>query len=156
MIKTLNILLISILLSSLGFSQEVNWQRITVCNGTLQLNETEHDFGVLQSGDKATFKFVFENLADELFIIKHVTTSCGCTSPSWTKKPQKKGKKLYVKVTYNTETTGSFNKSVYVYTNFQEQPIHLKIFGKVMPAISEKSGFKKKTFNLKGTLPQNQ
>ena len=85
-----------------------------------------------------------------------MTTSCGCTTPEWSKKPIKNEKKGDIKVVYDSNKIGSFKKSVYVYTNFDEKPIHVTIEGMVVPLPSEKNNVSKKSFKINGELPVKQ
>ena len=75
--------------------------------------------------------FVFKNTGKEPLILKNVRSSCGCTVPEWPKEPIKRGSKGTIKVSYNTRITGSFSKSITVYSNAEGEPVVLKIKGKV-------------------------
>lgn len=97
----------------------------------VKINTQVYKFGDLEQFEQAKFEFELLNLDAEPLVIKHVTTSCQCTSPSYTKKPVKQGKKASVKIKYDSANIGAFNKSVFVYTNKQEKPIKLSITGMV-------------------------
>lgn len=97
----------------------------------VKVNTVNYHFGDLEQFENAKFEFQLLNLDAEVLVIKHVTTSCNCTSPSFTKKPIKQGKKATVKIKYDSSSIGAFNKSVFVYTNKQEKPIKLSISGMV-------------------------
>lgn len=116
-----------------GFAQDKpeSWPKVE--GQPLKVNELVHKFGHIRLNARAEFKFVLENDASDVLVIKHVTTSCGCTSPSWDKKPVKPGKKATVKVKYDSSNPGVFTKSVFVYTNFADKPITLQIMGEVEP-----------------------
>ncbi|MFN8257688.1 MAG: DUF1573 domain-containing protein [Bacteroidales bacterium] len=94
-------------------------------------NETDHNFGVIQHKGNGTFEFVFKNTGKEPLIIKNVTTSCGCTVPSWDKDPiaPKKTGKIVVK--YDTERIGPFIKSIKVFSNAKNSPVEIMIRGEV-------------------------
>jgi hypothetical protein len=93
----------------------------------IQFETTEHDFGTIPEKGDGTFAFVFKNTGKEPLILKNVRSSCGCTVPEWPKEPIKK-------VSYNTRITGSFTKSITVYSNAEGDPVVLRIKGKVEPA----------------------
>lgn len=75
--------------------------------------------------------FVFTNTSKCPLIIQNVETSCGCTTPKWTKKPVKPGKSGEIKVTYNADFPGMFSKTIKVFYNGPESPAILTIRGTV-------------------------
>jgi len=145
--------LMFILGSVFAQSQDDSWA--LVAGQPVKVNELVHQFGPVMQGAKTEYKFVLENTGTDPLVIKHVTTSCGCTSPDWDKKPVKSGKTATVKVKYDSSNTGSFTKSVFVYTNLADKPITLQITGEVQPRIKadqkSKNGFSKQTTNLSNT-----
>ena len=94
-------------------------------------NETDHNFGVIKHKGNGTFEFIFKNTGKEPLIIKNVTSSCGCTVPSWDKDPiaSKKTGKIVVK--YDTERIGPFIKSIKVFSNAKNSPVEIMIRGEV-------------------------
>ncbi len=100
----------------------------------IQFETDEHDFGTIPEKGDGTFTFVFRNTGKEPLILKNVRSSCGCTVPEWPKEPIKKGNKGTIKVSYNTRITGSFSKTITVYSNAEGDPVVLKIKGKVETA----------------------
>ena len=65
--------------------------------------------------------------------ITTVQTSCGCTSPSYTKEPIKPGEKGTVTLTYDAKISGFFSKSAVVRLN-DGQKYTLSIKGEVQKA----------------------
>lgn len=116
-------------------------------NQPLEFNTSSHDFGVLTQGEKASFTFELTNKDTKPLIIWHVSTSCGCTSPDWTKNPVPQNQKASVGVVFDASDTGYFEKSVMVYTNFADKPVKLAITGTVA-APKSKRGFRKKESNF--------
>lgn len=102
-------------------------------NETISFNETEHDFGVIGEKDgTANFVFVITNRSKEPVVITKVATSCGCTTPMWTKEPVEPGKQGQVSVSYNPlGRIGSFSKTITVYIN-QGTPNYVRIKGEVV------------------------
>lgn len=98
----------------------------------LQINTVVKNFGDIEQFEKTIYKFKLTNLNTEPLVIWHVTTSCGCTSPQWTEKPVKKNESAIVKIKYDSSKAGAFNKSIFVYTNFDDKPIKLTIKGNVI------------------------
>lgn len=98
----------------------------------ITFSEQEHNYGNIQKGGDGNCEFVFTNEGNEPLILSNVKASCGCTTPSWTKEPIMPGKNGSIKVRYNTNNIGSFNKTITVTSNAVNSPrIVLKIKGKV-------------------------
>jgi hypothetical protein len=108
----------------------------TVEGASVAFMETEHDYGTMKMGDDGTYEFEFTNNGTEPLLFNNVISSCGCTVPEWPQEPIKPGEKGNIKVIYNTQITGSFAKSISVYTNAAEEPVLLTIRGKVEEAES--------------------
>ena len=82
---------------------------------TVVFHQLVHDFGtILDSGGAQSYSFEFSNKGNHPVTIQKVTSSCGCTTPDWTKEPVAPGQKGYVKVTFNPSGITTFNKSVTV------------------------------------------
>lgn len=103
----------------------------------LEFEVTEHNFGIIPQGGNGTFEFVFTNTGTEPLILSNVRSSCGCTVPSWPHEPIPVGGKESIKVKYDTNRLGQFNKTISVYSNAKEEPIILKIAGEVQQASAE-------------------
>ena len=108
-------------------TQAQEWQPIPGMH--LSINEMTHDFGTHPQYTKTEFEFKIKNDSTEVLVIKNITTSCGCTTPTYSKRPVKEGKTAIVKVAYDSARIGAFDKTIYVYTNFSTEPIELKIKG---------------------------
>ena len=93
--------------------------------------EILHDYGEIPNGGDGEYSFVFKNLGEEAIVINRVRSTCGCTIPAWSKEPVAPGDKGKVTVEYNTAQTGTFVKSVYVYSSAANSPVKLQIKGKV-------------------------
>jgi hypothetical protein len=83
----------------------------------LDFDALVHDFGtIMEESGSVTHSFKFTNAGDKPLIITKVHTSCGCTTPKWTKEPVKPGETGEVMATYKT-SVGPFNKSLTVTAN---------------------------------------
>jgi len=65
---------------------------------------TSHNFGTVAKGSKTEYRFVFRNIYQEDVRVVGVRTSCGCTSPTVTKKDLKTHETAEVVATFNTRT----------------------------------------------------
>jgi hypothetical protein len=65
---------------------------------------TSHNFGTVAKGSKTEYRFVFRNIYEEEVHVVGVRTSCGCTSPTITKRDLKTHETAEVVATFNTRT----------------------------------------------------
>ena len=101
-------------------------------NPHINFKKTKHDFGILKEGISASVKFEFTNTGAKPLIIQDVKSSCGCTTPNWTKKPVPPGGSGYITVIYNTTNRpGKFTKTITVISNADNSPTVLTITGMV-------------------------
>jgi len=78
-----------------------------------------------------TFKFVNAGGAD--LIISSASSTCGCTVPSYSKKPLKPGEKGEIEVVFDSAgRTGSQHKSVSILTNAQPNTVRLEIEAEII------------------------
>jgi len=112
------------------FSLSANAQTKTAA---ISFNEISFNFGNIQeSGGLQTHKFEFTNTGGEPLIIQNVSTSCGCTTPEWTKEPVMPGQKGFVSAAYNpADRPGQFEKYITVQSNAAIQIVKLTISGNV-------------------------
>lgn len=87
------------------------------------------DYGTIEQGSDGTHEFKFTNEGKTPLILSNVRSSCGCTVPSWTKEPVAPGSEGVIKVVYNTNNVGNFNKSITVTSNAKNSPVVLQIKG---------------------------
>jgi Protein of unknown function (DUF1573) len=84
----------------------------------IKFDETVHDFGTINQGDKVNYTFKFTNVGDEDFIISNAVGSCGCTVAEYTKDPTKPGQTGEIKVVFNSAgKSGQQSKTVTLTTN---------------------------------------
>lgn len=153
-LKKYNIeIVIFLLLTTTLMGQEPDSIWVSQNKKQISVNLFEKDFGMVQQGDKTIFKFELTNLSSEPLVIWHVSSSCDCTTPRWTKKPIKMNGDGFVKLKYDSSKKGVFKKSVFVYTNFDDKPIKLTIRGIVVAPKLDSNVMKQNTsFNSK--IPQ--
>lgn len=98
-------------------------------------DKTVHDFGrIKEEGGKITYTFKFKNTGKKPIIIKNVQSTCGCTTPEWSKAPVVPGKEGYVSAEFDPhQRPGAFNKQIKVFNNLTTQPIILEVKGDVIP-----------------------
>lgn len=85
---------------------------------TIDLEETEYNFGTVIQGEKVSHSFVFTNNGDGNLVISNVKASCGCTVPKWTKEPVKPGKTGTIELVFDSSNRdGKQTKTAKVYSN---------------------------------------
>ncbi len=100
---------------------------------------TTHQFGKVKQKVPATYVFTFTNNAAKPAIIEFANADCGCTKPEYSQSPILKGKSSAIKVTYNSETIGTFKKNVNVKFADQTLPVTLTIEGEVVAPAKAKA-----------------
>lgn len=99
---------------------------------SIVFEKTVHDYGTITQGADGNCEFTFTNKGQKPLVLSNVRASCGCTVPTWPKKPIAPGKTGVIKVKYNTARMGSFNKSITVSSNAANSRVTLKITGNVI------------------------
>ena len=101
----------------------------------LVFDKTVHDFGKISEGDgTATYDFTFKNTGTAPLVIQDVRTTCGCTTPEWTKQPINPGATGFIKVSYDVKgRPGGIDKTITVFSNCTSSPASLRITGEVIP-----------------------
>lgn len=80
--------------------------------------ETEFDFGEIAQGDVVKHSFKFQNTGEAPLVISDIKTTCGCTTPQYTKDPVAPGESGEILVQFNSSgKSGVINKRVTIYAN---------------------------------------
>lgn len=99
----------------------------------LTFDETTHNFGTINAGEKVTYAFKFKNTGNGPLIISYVNTSCGCTVSAYPKAPIKPGEGASIDVSFNSEGKQGFqSKSITVNSNANPSSTLLLIETKVL------------------------
>lgn len=106
----------------------ISWMQVT---GKVDFKTLSHSFGVIEQHSPATFDFQFTNNTGKPLIIKSAVAECGCTDPSYDKKPIGVGKTSTIKVTFKADEPGKFTKKVTVTFINIKDPVILTISGEV-------------------------
>lgn len=93
--------------------------------------ETFWDFGTITEGERVEHTFKFKNVGNDDLIISSVTSTCGCTAPSWSRKPIKAGEEGKITVEFNSAGKKDLvNKTVTILANTVpvKSEINIKVF----------------------------
>jgi len=83
----------------------------------LGLKESSFDFGKIPQGKPVYHSFELVNKGTAPVQIDNIQTTCGCTTPEWSKSPVAAGKTTSVKVGFNAAAEGPFEKTITVQYN---------------------------------------
>jgi hypothetical protein len=84
----------------------------------MYFKEEAFDAGTVTEGQKVTHTFVVENRGGKDLQIINVETTCGCTVPTYDRKPIPSGKSAQIVVVFNSEgKSGQQNKGITVTSN---------------------------------------
>ena len=139
----ISLLFVSLAVASAYSQKEINTNQDTQDIPEIYFENTTHNYGNMEYNSDGLCEFTFKNTGKEPLLLTNVKASCGCTTPTWPKEPIKKGKKGTIVVKYNTKITGSFSKTIRVYSNAKTSPVTLKITGTVSKTVVDE----KKTEN---------
>jgi hypothetical protein len=104
----------------------------------MSFETTTIDYGKIEKGSDKIRKFKFTNTGNEPLIIKSAKGSCGCTVPTYPQEPIMPGESATIDVSYDTNRTGPFTKTVTLTTNETPDSHTLTIKGEVKtPATQE-------------------
>ena len=95
----------------------------------VSLDQTVLDFGSFPKEEKQERSFVLTNIGTNILVIHDVITSCGCTQVEYRKELARPGDTLELKVSYEAEDKGFFNKTLTVYCNTGNSPLRLNVRG---------------------------
>lgn len=68
----------------------------------VEWNKTEHDFGIIEQGDKVETIFTLTNVGKSDLVVTNAKGSCGCTVPEWPKGAIAPGESADIKVVFNS------------------------------------------------------
>jgi hypothetical protein len=102
---------------------------------SIKFETTTHDFGTINEADGSVeYTFEFTNKGDVPLVISDITSTCGCTTPSWTNKPVLPGQKGTLTAAYDPfNRPGKFHKSMTIISNASIPQTKIYIKGEVDP-----------------------
>ena len=121
----------------------------------IEFETTEHNFGTIYNMGKAECEFVFRNTGTATLVINNVRTSCGCTVPELESDNVAPGATGKIKVLYDPDNLGGFNKRISVSSNAVDNPrMVLRIKGNVIDGfhIEKRDGKWGVINNIEGVL----
>lgn len=83
----------------------------------MEFEQTTVDYGTIEYDSNPLRTFTFKNTGNSPLVITGARGSCGCTVPTYPKKPIAPGETAVIEVRYDTKRPGVFRKSVSITTN---------------------------------------
>lgn len=99
----------------------------------IEFKETQHNFGKVIFSHPVEYNFVFTNTGVDTLKISEVQSQCGCTVTNWSRKGIAPNDSSSIKVMFDAQRSGEFQKSVTVFSNADNGVIMLYIMGEVTP-----------------------
>ena len=97
----------------------------------IEFEKKAHDFGVIKSGERLIYNFVFTNQGQADLIIERAEVDCGCLNVVLPKKAIEPGQKGFIEIEFNSAgMIGKQLKTIELHSNCKE-PKHLIIFAQV-------------------------
>ncbi len=125
--KVLKILIVLVLIGGINNNLIAQGPKIDFEKTTFTYGKVKEEGGVV------TYKFKFKNTGNQPVIITRVQSSCGCTTPEWTRSPVVPGATGFVSTQFDPRNRpGAFNKHVLVYNTATKEPVKLVINGEVV------------------------
>jgi hypothetical protein len=119
------------ILSIFTFALQAQENQASVADSII-FDKLVHEYGTIERGSNGNSVFTFTNKGQKPLVLSNVRASCGCTVPQWPREPIAPGEKGEIKVKYNTNIAGTFNKSITVNSNAANSTIRLNIKGQVV------------------------
>ena len=101
----------------------------------IRFDKKVHDFGdVLIAEGPVACIFTFTNIGSQPIVVHNVISSCGCTTPEWTREPVRSGSTGTIQVTFsNDQGPYPFDKTLTVYvgvgSSSLDRPVLLRLRG---------------------------
>lgn len=101
----------------------------------LVFDHTTWSFGdIEEQNGSVEHTFTFENRSSKPIVIVDVMSGCGCTTPTYSRKPIVAGARGEIKVAFDPmNRPGKFSKGVSVMTSSSTTPVTLTVEGNVIP-----------------------
>ena len=95
-----------------------------------------HDFGTIIEGERVVCYFEYRNDGGSELLIRSVETTCGCTTPEWSREPLKPGEKRSMEIIFNASgRNGEQRKVVTVNSNASNRVVRLTVRANVKKSV---------------------
>ena len=98
----------------------------------IQINKKVANIGKVKLTQEKFFIFEIKNVGNKDLKIEEVNTDCFCTVAKWPKKPVPVGGTVPLRITYNTQELGYFQRAIKLRANTHEKITILIMRGKII------------------------
>jgi len=130
--KKLVVIMIAILCQTFVFQMVAQDSQVMLDESkVISFDKKIHDFGDIVISDGAVkCTFTFTNISDSPIVVHNIISSCGCTTPQWTRSPIQPGEKGKVEVVFNNDQGPyPFDKTLTLYVSGVNRPVILRVRG---------------------------
>jgi hypothetical protein len=135
-------LVLALSLTLAGFAAQAQTAAVKPANAQEKPNgaqitflESKYNFGKIHQNDVVEHTFKFKNTGTAPLVISNIGTSCGCTTPDWTKEPVAPGKTGSITAKFNSAgKMGMQNKVLTVESNSVSGSTMVSLEGEVLDA----------------------
>lgn len=100
----------------------------------INFEESRFNFGKIKEGESVSHTYTFINTGNHPLIISDAIPSCGCTIPSFSKKPVAPGEKGHIEVAFHSANQkGNVHKNIIVVSNAAQDRVAISFDAEVMP-----------------------
>jgi len=97
-----------------------------------KFEHTDFDFGLIYEGEKVVHKYKFTNTGGSALVIADISSTCGCTIPTYSKEPVAPGEEGYIEVSFDSSgRRGLQHKAITILANTQPNRIELKFTAEI-------------------------
>jgi hypothetical protein len=97
----------------------------------IEVSETVFDLGSIPKGEAKEVSVSIKNVGESPYIIYDARVSCGCTKVEYEKQPLAPNGTTELKITYNADDEGRFDRTVSIYGNTEHSPLVVRLRGEV-------------------------
>lgn len=132
-----------LLFAVLGFSFALSTQAQMALGPKLEATALVVDYGTIKKASEKARVWKFRNTGTEPLVITNTEGSCGCTVPTKPERPIPPRANGEIKIEYDTQRVGPFEKTVTITTNEVEgkdaagNPIYRRVVVKVKGTVEE-------------------
>lgn len=99
----------------------------------ISFDSTRFDFGTIKEGATVKHIYTFTNTGEEPLIISDAIPTCGCTIPSFSKKPIAPGEQGHIEVAFHSANQkGNVHKNIIVVSNAERAKVALSFDAQVI------------------------
>ncbi len=128
----------------ISFGQEVKTTAVADNLPVFEFETDVMDYGKIVQNSNGVRKFKFKNVGKSDLVITSISSTCGCTVPSYSKEAIKPGDSGEIEIVYNTAILGGFTKFITVFSNASEPQKMLRLKG-IVSAADNNAGLEKQS-----------